>query len=409
MIKRILGAAIAVIFLLCTAVAAQADSITTTDGQIWPKKNQRGRSQLTLSYDKVTLAGRTFNAAEVDDVYVSAAYANTSFRKGELSGTSRYWAEAAASFGAAAEDLKGAAREIALFHRMTCLAETNDATKTFEAAKLLLDAFPRSFYFARVQDTRARILINRGDSKGAGKALDEVVNAPGMNARDHFAARLARVYLFKFKIAGNDKAKYAAARAEYDRIVREIESRNATNVAGIQWLTGKVGIGRCHVYEGNFAKARPYFDQVISDKKSTKLKSLLAQAYTGRGDVKYATINKELAGGKVGDDERARISEALTDAALDYVRVARFYIEYAGDDLYPATVGAARVWATHFHVTGEKDCELAKRAGKYFVAAYRMLPVGEPQRLLKSEVMRFRAKRDEACTVPSATGPRASR
>ncbi len=425
MIRCSLGTAIAVFFVVNMAAAAQADVLRTTDGQWWPKRirsdmqgaeapsdavlKKSGRNNLTLSYSDVVLAGRTFRAGEVAEVWSTTACANHAFREAERQQLSRYWREASASFAEAAADLKGAAREIALFQSVTCLAAANDASATFGAAQRLLEAFPKSFFLARVQDTRARILINRRDLEGARRALDAVIRAPDMNARDLYAARLAKVDFFHFRLAGRDKARYATARAEYESIVREIESRRATRIAGRQWLQGKVGVGRCHVFEGDYAKARPYFEQVLRDKRSTRFKPLLAQAYVGRADMQYGVIKKKLAAGSVPDDQIGALTEALIAAALDYVRVARFYVEHAGDDLYAATVGAARVWATQFHLTGERDCALAQRAGRYFSQAHRMLPRGEARRLLGSEIRRLRAKRDEACAVPDAVQPNTSR
>jgi len=414
MIQRTVGAAAAAILLLSMAAGvAQADIIKTRDGQWWPKRirddmkgasapsdsllKKSGKNNLELAYDQVSLSGQKFRPGDVVEIYITTAYLNAAYKNGDLQGASHYWTEAAASFGEAAEALKGSAKQMSLYNRVVCLAATNDAARTFDAAQQLLDAFPKSFYFAKVQDMRARILINRRNRKGAGEALGKVVEAPGMNPRDYSEAKLAQIYLLKFKAAGKDKAKYAATRASYEAVAREVEARGATTTARIQWLKAKVGIGKCFVYETKFQKARPFFDQVIGDKASIDDKTLLAQAYTGRGDVKYAAIKKELAGGNLAEDQLPRVVEALTDAALDYVRVAKFYVEYAGDDIYPATVGAARVWATQFTLTGEKDCPLAQRAVKYFIAAHKLLRRGEAKRLLTNEVRSFMAKRDAAC------------
>lgn len=413
MTQRILGAAAAAFLLLSAAHTAHADVLKTRDGKWWPKRIQSdmegadapsdevlrksGRNNLELGYDNVTLSGQRFDAADVEEIYSTTAYESLSYKNGERQAQSRYWAEAAANFAEASESLKGAGKEIALYWRVWCLARTNNAAKTFDAAQELLDAFPKTYYFAKVHDMRARILINRRDQRGAEAELMKVINAPGMNARDYFEAKLAVIYLFKFKQAGKDAKKYARARADYERVAGEIKARNATKNAGIQLLKAQVGQGKCHVYEGDFAEALPHFAQVINDKRSLEDQGLLAQAYTGRGDVRYAMIKKELAGGNVQEDQLGRITESLTDAALDYVRVAQFYVESAGDDLYPATVGAARVWATQFTLTGEKDCDLAQRAAKYFFTAHKMLPRGEARRLLTNEVKRFLAKRDEAC------------
>ena len=416
MIHRFFGAAIAAFLLLGTANAALADVVKTRDGQWWPKKIQpdmegaeapsdevlkkSGKYNLELSYDEIDIGGHKFSASEVEEIYSTACYENLSYRNGERQAQSRYYVEAAANFAEAAENLKGSAKEVAMYWRVWCLARTNDAAKTSDAAQQLIDAFPKTYYFAKLQDMRARILINRRQAQAADEEIRKVIAAPGMNARDYFEAKLALIYLFKFKSAGKDSKKYAEARAEYERVAREIEARGATKAAAIQLFKAQVGQGKCHVYEGDYKEALPHFEHVISDPQSLKDQGLLAQAYTGRGDVRYAMVKQELAGGKVPAEELPRITNALTDAALDYLRVANVYVESAGDDLYPATIGAARVWATQFTLTGESDCDLAKRAAKYFFAAHQLLPRGEERRVLTNEVKRFLEKRDGACKAP---------
>jgi tetratricopeptide (TPR) repeat protein len=274
---------------------------------------------------------------------------------------------------------------------------------TFAAAQELLDAFPKSYYFAPVQILRSRVMLARGDRKGAQERLDSIGTAPGMNARDYFDAKIEKIYLFSFKTAGRNKAKYAETRGLYDQLVKEIEGRRGgTEEAGIQRLKALVGIGKCLVFEDDFVKARPYFDKVVGDGLSLLDKQLLAQAYTGMGDVTYAAVKKELAAGNVDKARLPDIQDQLTQAALHYLRVAKFYVENAGDELYPATVGVARVWATQFTIGGEKDCDLAQRASKFFFEAHKMLPNGETKSLLTNEVRQFLAKRDEACKAAEA-------
>lgn len=421
--RRILCAA-TVLLLLCAAGAyasddAFADVVRTRDGQWWPKKirevvgdaqvpsdavlKESGSNNLDLAYDKVKIGGVMLDAANVTDIWSTAAYKNAHFNNGDLQGQSGYWIEAAASFEEAAEGLKGAAKQIAMWQRVQCLRYGGKATKTFDAAQQLLEAFPKSYYFAPVQDLRARVLYMRGKRKDAKAALDKVISTPGMNARDYFEAKLAVVYLFGFKIAGRDTKKYAAARQRYEQILSEIGARSgATKQAAMQRLKALVGIGKCFVYEASYPKARTYFDQVIGDKSSLESKELLSQAYTGLGDVKYAGVKAELAAGNVEAAKLSAIQDRLTDAGLDYLRVAKHYVAEAGDELFPATVGVARVWATQFTLGGEKDCPLAMRATKFFYAADRMLKRGEQQRLLRTEVKAFLAKRNDACGVPGA-------
>jgi tetratricopeptide (TPR) repeat protein len=415
MIQRVLGAAVAALLLLGVTSTADADILVLRGGAVLPKKmegkfdpktgpsdrdlSESGKNNSELEYGEVKCGGGQASASLLVDPYPTEAYLNAFFRNGENQGRSGYWAEAADSFGEAAEALKGSAKQVAMYKRVLCFAQLNDFDATFAAAQELLDAFPKSYYMAALQDKRARILYSRGDRKGARAALDSVITAPGMNARDYFEAKLAQVYLFQFKVAGKNKAKYAKARQEYENILREIGARGANQEAAIQRLKANVGIGKCFVYEQEYAKARPYFDRVIADPASLEDKQLLAQAYTGLGDVIYAEVKAELAKGDTQKEQLPEIQERLTDASLHYLRVAKFYVENAGDELYPATVGVARVWATQFTLSGETDCDLAQRAVKFFFEAHKLLPRGEVKRLLTSEVKRFLAKRDEACKV----------
>lgn len=413
--------AVAAGMLLCTAGlfvsdAAYADVVRTRDGQWWPKNireevgtadapsdsvlKNSGKNNLELAYDKVKIGNVSLDAASVDQFWSTTAYLNAHFTNGENQAQSGYWAEAAASFAEAAEALKGAAKEIAMWQRVQCLRYTGKAAPTFDAAQQLLDAFPKTYFFAPVQDLRARVFYLRRDKKSALQALDTVIRAPGMNARDYFKAKLALVYLFDFKLAGKNVKKYAAARQKYESILAEIRTRSgAEKAAGMEKLAALVGIGKCFVFEGEYDKARTYFDQVIADESSTGSKSLLAQAYTGLGDVKYQNVRKVL-GTNPDKSKLPGIQEALTDASLDYLRVAKFYVGEAGDELYPATVGVARVWATQFALGGDKDCPLAMRASTFFYAAHKLLKRGEQQRLLTKEIKAFLEKRNDACAVP---------
>lgn len=419
MIHRAFWAATAAILLLGTAAtSARADILVLRGGVVVPKSltdpvdpkvgpsdpplEESGRNNSELEYDQVTCAGSKYKASELVEAYPTAAYTNAFFRDGENQGRSGYWAEAAESFQQAAEELKGSAKQVSMYKRVLCLAELRDMDQTFNAAKELLDAFPKSYYMAPVQILRARILFTRGDTKGARAALDSVTAASGMNSRDYFEAKLTKVYLFDYKTAGTDKKKYVAARGEYEEIVREIAARGANQEAGVQRLKANVGIGKCLVFEQDYAKARPYFDAVIKDPMSLEDKPLLAQAYTGLGDVIYAGVKAELAGNRVDASKLPEIQERLTDASLHYLRVAKFYVEWAGDEIYPATIGVARVWATQFTLDGEKDCALAQRASAFFFEAHKLLPRGEHKRLLTSEVKQFLAKRDDACKASGA-------
>ena len=417
MIQRTFWAATAAFLLLCGATTARADVVKTRDGQWWPASIQEdmkgakapsddvlkkaARTDADLQYDTVKIGGKSFSAGEVVEVYGSECFENEAYRNADVQAQTQAWEEAATNFALAAEELKGASKQISMWNRVLCLAQTNDASKTFDASQELLEAFPKTWYYARVQDMRARVLLNAGKQADAKAALEMVVAAPAMNARDYFEAKIAMTQFFSLAPAGKDEAKLDAARREFQMIVNEIRGRSgAAKEADIQMLKANVAMGRCFVYMGGFDGALPLLNKVVADPASLEDKALLAQAYTGLGDALYGKLNAELDKSEVKKDQLPRLNEQLTQAALHYLRVTKFYVESAGDDLFPATVGLARVWATQFTINGETDCPMAKRATQYFVAAHKMLGRGEARRLLTREIKLFLAKRESACQVP---------
>ncbi len=415
MITRTIGAAVAAfVILLSTAGTAHADMVRLRDGGWLPKKlseamgneqapgdeilKRSGKGNMDLGYTTVKVGNESVSAGLVDEVFATNAFNNEFFRNGDLQGQAGAWLEAADSFAQAAEALKGSSKEISMWKRVLCLAEAGDTDKTFVATRELLEAFPQSFYSAKVRDMRARIFLGQRKRKQAQNELDLVIASPSMNARDYFEAKLAKTHFFHLLPAGDDVKKIAAARGEYERVTQEISSRSGGRTeAGVQRLKANVGVGRCLVYEGEFAKALTRLQAVVDDKMSLQDRGLLARAYTGMGDAAFAQVKKELKDGDVPKDELPRIMDALTTAALHYLRVSEFYVESAGDDRYPATIGLARVWATQFEVGGKKDCELGKRAKKTYYAAHRMLPRGEARRLLTREAKMFIEKHTAAC------------
>ena len=414
MIQRTFCAATAAILLLLAAAPAHADMIRLKDGTWLPKKlndemgdakapndwmlKKSGKNNGDLAYDKCGVGRETVSASEVDAFFSTTAFQNEFFRNGDLQGQAGAWLEAADSFAQAAENLKGAARQEAMWKRVLVLAETGDLDATMKAIDEMLTAFPKSYYYAQARDKRARILLSKGKGAGAKKELDQVIAAAGMNARDYFEAKLAKIHFFSLIPAGNDTAKIAATRKEYERAASEIRGRTgAAQEAAIQLLKANTGVGRCLVYEGEYDKALNTLKTVVGDKKSIQDRGLLARAYAGMGDAVFAKVKAELKGGNVQKEELPRIQETLTEAALHYLRTAKFYVEVAGDDRFPATAGLARVWATQFELGGEKDCALGKRAVKTYYDAHKMLPRGEKQRLFTAEAKTFIDKYNAAC------------
>jgi len=416
--SRVLCLFVGALLLCATDVIAPdpacADVVLTHDGQWWPKNirgsmkgkdvptdsvlRRSGRDNLGLAYDKVRIGAVTLNASEVVGFWSTTALSNAYFLQGERQGQSEFWTDAAASFAEAAEALKGAARQIAMWNRVRCLRNTGKVALTFDAAQQFLETFPKTYWFGPAQDLRARVQYIRGDPAAARESLEKIISAPGIGVRDLLEARLAAVYMFDFKPAGRDVAKYAAARGKYEQILSETESRSGVRArTSMQRLKALVGIGKCYLYERDYGRARTHFDRVIDDEASRTARQVLSQAYTGLGDVKYATAKAELAAGQVSESNLAEIHDRLTDAGLDYLRVALHYVTDAGDELYSARVGVARVWATQFALGGEKDCPLALRATRYFYAAERLLGRGEQRRLLRLEAKAFIKRRKEVC------------
>ena len=414
MIQRTCLAATAAILFLCAAAPAHADMVLLDDGTWLPSKMTKamgdakapsdaalaksGRNNLKLEYDTVSIGRESVPASRVVDVFATTAFQNEMFRNGYIQGSAGAFREAADSFAQAAENLKGGARELALWKRVQSIAETGDLDATLKATDELLTAFPKSYYLAQARDKRARIALGKGKGKDAKAELDQVIAAPGMNSRDYFEAKLAKIHFFSLLPAGDDKAKIAAARKEYESVAREIRGRSgAAKEAAIQMLKANTGIGRCLVYEGDYDKALTTLNAVVGDKASVRDAGLLARAYTGMGDAIFAKVKAELKGGNVPQEELPRIQDALTDAALHYLRTSQFYVEQAGDDRFPATAGLARVWATQFELGGDKDCALGKRAAKAYYQAHGMLPRGERQRVFTREAKMFIDKFNAAC------------
>ena len=410
--KLFLGAAAAALICVCGTPTASADIVILRDGKVLPAKvadqvkpgeipgndalKASGRSNLDLAYDAVKLKGKTISPATVAEIYCTNSYTrNEYFNNAETNASSGYWSEAAENYRLASEDLKDADKQVALYKRMLCLVNLGDVDGTFAAAQELMSAFPKTYYFADVQNRRARIFLIKGKAADAKSALDAVVKAPGMNNRDYFEAKVTTVYLFDYKTARNDMAKYKAAEDKYRAILKEIQTRpGAASEAHIQKLKCMVGIAKCLNVQGKYDEARRYLAQVIDDKGSLADRQLLAQAYNGMGDVVYKLTNNEIneaskSGRDISDATKKEWIEKLTDAALHYLRVAVFYTGDAGDELQGAKQNLAQVWKTQFELMGEEDVRLAKRAINMFVQAHRMMPRGEAKRALRREVMAF--------------------
>ena len=106
------------------------------------------------------------------------------------------------------------------------LAWTEEIGARFRAAvaaiDALLQAFPKSFYFAEVHILRARLATAQGKVADATKALEAVKTAPGMNLRDQFLAEYMRVYLTL-----ESQRKVVESLAAYQSLVSWIDKADA--------------------------------------------------------------------------------------------------------------------------------------------------------------------------------------
>jgi len=81
-----------------------------------------------------------------------------------------------------------------------------------------------------------------------------------------------------------------------------------------------------------------------------------------------------------------------------YQRLDEDYKDFAGQrEMLGATQGIARVFATLFKLSGNKDCEKARKAYDYFRQAVQLQRGGEARRLLVREGMALKKRIDEAC------------
>lgn len=418
MILRTLWTALAVLAPCGVTTDARADVIVTRDGQILPDKlkdafdpetapsnavlEESGRDNLELSCDNVKIAGKTISAAEVRDAYSTTAYLDPNFNDAEVQGGTGAWDVVANQFAAAAESLKGTAKQIAMYRQVLALQLLGDSDRILAAADAFLAAFPTGYYVKPVQEARARALIHRGDAAGARAALDAVINLRQMNPRDRYAAAILKVDFFTFKPATKPE-QFAAAEKLYRDLLRQIDGDPQARLAIVERLLCQTRIAQCHLMQNDPAKdaeAARLLEAVIADPASLYSKGLRADAYLSLGNAVYAGVRRELES-QPAEPRLPKILETLDTAALHYLRVTLLYRDAVDSGaLFDATVNLARVWATQFHVGKMKDCPTGKRAVQHFVQAHNMLQSGERRRLLGQEAKKFMDTVQEACAVP---------
>lgn len=418
MILRLPTAAIAAICVVVFAGNALGDVVITRDGKIQPAKvkddfdpttvpsnfvlDKSGRANLELTYDSVKIAGQTLSAAEVAEVYSTQAYEDANFNDAEVKAQAGAFEDAAIAYAAAADALKGAAKQIALYKRVMALRQVGDLDSVLAAADDFIKAFPDGYYLWPVQELRARAFISRKDATSARAALAAVAEARQINARDRFAAAVTMIDFFNFKPASQPQ-QFEQAEKAYRELLRQIEGDTQGRLAPAQRLLCQTRIAQCLLFQNSEAKgaeAQRLLEGVIADPASMYDKTLRGDAFLALGNSIYTSVKAELQTNPT-QDRLPKIMQSLDTAALHYLRVTQLYRDYADNALmYDATVNLARVWATQFTIGGEKDCLVGRRAAQHFVQAHNMLSVGEKRRLLVKEAKQFMDRVKEACDVP---------
>ena len=423
MIQRLFGSAAVAALCIAVCAPAHADVVELKDGSFWPKdaaealgpgqvpsfellKGTR-KNRVEPGFATVKLGKRDVSAAQIVAFYSSEAASNGDFNEGEKHGASQSYELAASAFEAAAEGLESSAgKQEALYKALQAWqADGRSMNNMLAAADAIIAQFPQGYYVPAAQMLRSRIFMSQGKTKEAQAALDAIVKATGMNARDYFEAELTKVNWFTLRGAGKDKAKLAAAEKAYRDLARRAGSKGAD--ATVQALKARVGAGRALVFQGKYAEARKEFESVTSD-TAVKDQRLLAAAYNGLGDAVYgqAKLDDQATGGDAA--KKKAVYDALTTAALHYLRVTELYgDDWAPDEVVSATQNLARVFANQFamasNAEGEeatKRCKLGERAYAYYRAAWQRMGRGEPKRLLAREATEFKKQLDAACKAP---------
>ena len=413
---RVFGAAVAAALILAIAAPASADILDLTDGKKpfrLPKSSEiqtpwgefptdaelraSGHRNLDLQYDRFEIKGQKGSAAQVVSVYVTDALMNENFSNGEKYGVSGYWQEAAAAFLAAAGDLTGAARQEALYKRLLAVANTKDVNATVAAAKELLASDEKTYYFGPAQEMIARLAWQAGQRGPALAALKAVIDAPGMNVRDLYNAKYLTTWLTK-SVGADSAEKWAAAEKAYRDLLTEIDRHPERVVAEIPRFKTLMSLGESLRGQGKNDEAKKHFDQILEEANEGTSKEVLAGVYYGLGDVAFQAAIEAQKRGTVTPAKKEEVKAMFDAAALHYLRVVLLYGNFASQrDLFGATQGVARAFASIFTITGETDCDLGRRAYEFYRRAVDMQDRGEAKRILIAEGTALKEKLDAAC------------
>jgi tetratricopeptide (TPR) repeat protein len=341
-----------------------ADVIQTIDGKWFPPSEpplgptdkpgddllaQTQDHKLDATYETVKLVGAkgtTKPAGQVVQLF-SSARVGAEFRQALSDAEGNYWQEAADGFGAAAQAAQGFGKQEAMWLRVQAFWYGQFPDEMNTAIDELLQAFPKSYYYAEAQILRARLAAGQQKTDAAVKALDSVKAQPGMNLRDQFRAEYMRVYLTL-----DAQRKVDEALSGYQKLVEWIDKADAT-LGETTRLQALVGIGNAHVAKGNVKDALAAFTKASESKNV----DVLAGAYTGLGDIAFGEAkalrdNKDLEGSK----------KKLETAIQHYLRVTQFYrpnVEEM-DAVLRALGNQAKAFTVLFDMT--RDLEAGKRA-----------------------------------------------
>jgi len=331
-------------------------------------KNNRGLSKPAGVVKKIVSTDRLTNGA---------------FAQAMNDAASSYFQEASDGFAAAAAELNGFGKQLALFYRVQMLANMGEPGAVLGAIDDLLAAFPKSYFFVDVQVIRAKVALSKGDTEGATKALEAVKTAPGMNARDALRAEWTRVYL-TLELG----RKYEDAGAAYRALVTAAE-KAPDGQGEVTKQRALVGLGSCLVMTKKEAEAKPFFDKATESRNS----DVLAGAYNGLGNVAVAEAKALREAGKL-PEAKAKLEEAV----LHFLRVS---VKYKTEIDEPGAVldslgNLTKVFAALFEMSGNKDCEVADRCYKSYVELVGMMDAGPQKNSLVRDAKALDEKRKAA-------------
>jgi hypothetical protein len=409
---RLLLAVLAAGFAVFSPVPCHADIVILSDGKVLPPNVQVPPGEAPspdqiletedkrvdpLAYDTLKIGGREVSAGMVSDISITACTANADFQQGETNAASGFFEDAAANFGAAADGLKGPARQLALWKRLVAMAQLNDPDTLVPAIDAFVGEFPKTYFLSDVLQRKARGLMAKGDAAGAKAALDALTGAAGLNKRDLHGGELVKLQ-FEAGAVGRDKAKLAALETKYRERLAAIERESARDEVALVRLQAMVGVGRMLVFQDKPADARPFLEQVIDSPVAAQNRAMLAAAYAALGHVAYAEARATQAGAAGNEEQKKKAAGQLETALLHYMRVTEFYMPVAdGGDLYDARISAARVLSAQFTLSNDKDCEAAKSSMRFYKLAYDMLSGGTERSSVNREYTELKTRHDKGC------------